>query len=444
MIEVIMFQQLSLFEERENDIAKSFYRSIEESGFNYQEIDIGDITFKAGQNESVHRWYRLTPSYSPSLVRFFIDAFKITKDDFVVDPFSGRGTTVIECQKHGIEALGIEINPLLQQVGNKSLQWNLSNTYLINTYLEEVFNSIEKYQEYSLEDVIEVFNTRIPIIHNVFRWWKVNVLKNLIICREIMKQEKYSSVYEYIWLALNKACLDCANIHRNHPTITFDDNHQREINVYFEINNNLKNIKDDLINLNQEQILFSNFNSIVVGNSTNNLQNTINRSIDFVITSPPYPNRYSYVHQTRPQLHFLELLEDVREATEIDLQAIGGTWGRATSILQKDLIIVPDEIKAYLCYYDELKNQNTLMCNYATKYFIDLWKHIRCLKQSVSSNFQGVYVVGNSRLSNVEIFTEVILGRLFQHEGFQVEKIISFRKRGGKKRLYETAVCIRN
>ncbi|MFN5891331.1 MAG: site-specific DNA-methyltransferase, partial [Dolichospermum sp.] len=111
--------------------------------------------------------------------------------------------------------------------------------------------------------------------------------------------------------------------------------------------------------------------SIVLGDSTNNLQNTINRSIDFVITSPPYPNRYSYVHQTRPQLHFLELLEDIREATEIDLQAIGGTWGRATSILQKDLIIVPDEIKPYFSYYDELKNQNILMCNYATKYFID-------------------------------------------------------------------------
>ncbi|MFM6278995.1 MAG: DNA methyltransferase, partial [Dolichospermum sp.] len=106
-----MFQQLSLFEDKNNDITKCFYKSIEESGFNYQEIDIGDITFKAGQTESVHRWYRLTPSYSPNLVRFFIDLFKITKNDFVVDPFSGRGTTIIECQKHGIKALGVEINP---------------------------------------------------------------------------------------------------------------------------------------------------------------------------------------------------------------------------------------------------------------------------------------------------------------------------------------------
>ncbi|QYX32805.1 DNA methyltransferase [Sphaerospermopsis torques-reginae] len=439
-----MFQQLSLFKDSVNNVTKSFYGNIQQSGFKYEEIDIGDITFKGGQNESVHRWYRLTPSYSPSLVRYFIELFNITKDDFVVDPFSGRGTTVIECQKHGIKALGIEINPLLQQVGNKSLIWNSDNFIIINTYLEEVCDVIKKYHNYYLEDVINIFQTRVPIIHNVFRWWKIDVLKNLIICREMMNKEKYSSVYEYIWVALNKACLDCANIHRNHPTITFDDNHQREIDVYGEISNNLKNISEDLQKLNQEQISFSQLNSIVLGNSTNNLQDIIHRPIDFVITSPPYPNRYSYVHQTRPQLHFLELLADVREATEIDLQAIGGTWGRATSILQKDLIIVPDEIKPYFCYYDELKNQNILMCNYATKYFIDIWKHMKSLKPTVSRNFQGVYVVGNSRLSDVEIFTEVILGKLFQHEGFEVDKIISFRKRGGKKRLYETAVCIRN
>ncbi|MBD2137113.1 site-specific DNA-methyltransferase [Anabaena sp. FACHB-1237] len=444
-----MFQQLSLFAEKNddhltNDLTKCFYQSIAQSGFNYEEFDIGDITFKGGQNESVHRWYRLTPSYSPNLVRFFINRFKITKNDFVLDPFSGRGTTIIECQKHGIKSLGIEINPLLQQVGSKSLLWDINHINLVNNYLEEILNLITKYQEYSLEDIIKTFNTRIPIIHNVFRWWKIDVLKNLIICREVMNQEKYDAIHEYTWLSINKACLDCANIHRNHPTITFDDHHQREIDVYAEISNNLKNIIDDLLSLNQQQISFSQFNSIIVGNSTNILEQKIDHPIDFIITSPPYPNRYSYVHQTRPQLHFLELLEDVSQATEIDLQAIGGTWGRATSVLQKNLIIVPDEIKPYLSYYHELKNQNILMCNYATKYFIDMWKHIKCLKQMISNHFQGVYVVGNSRLSNVEIFTEVILGHLFQHEGFEVEKIISFRKRGGKKRLYETGVCIKN
>jgi len=440
-----MYQQLSLFESLNiKDNEKHFQRNIRESGFDYREVDLGDITFKAGLAESIHRWYRLTPSYAPGLVRFFIKEFQISPKHFVIDPFSGRGTTSIECQKQGIQALGIEINPLLQQVGNKSLIWNTSHLHLLGDYLTEVSSLSEKYKNFSLEDVTEAFDTNIPIIHNVFRWWQKSVLKELIIHRQLMLKESYSSVKDYIWIALNKACLDCANIHRNHPTITFDDNHKREINVAHEVSKNLKIIREDLISLDGKQLSFSGLTSVNLGNSTNNLTQQINCPVDFVITSPPYPNRYSYVHQTRPQLHFMELLDNIGQATEIDLQAVGGTWGRATSVLQRELLVVPTEIKPYLTYYEELENKSILMCNYATKYFIDMWKHIKLIKEVKANQFRGAYVVGNSRLSEVDIFTESILATLFKHEGFDVEKIVAFRKRGGKKRLYETAICIKN
>jgi hypothetical protein len=438
-----MLEQVSLFAELENN-NKCFYKNIEKSGFEYEEVNIGDITFKPGQSESVHRWYRLTPSYSPNLVRFLLKEFGVSQNNFVFDPFSGRGTTTIECQKKGIPSLGIEVNPLLKEVGNKSLLWSISQLDLFDEYIRESDELLGEYNENSIEDVTEKFNTRLPIIHNVFRWWKKDALRDLIICRELIFQDKYSPIFNYLWLAVNKAALDCANIHRNHPTITFDDDHQRKIDVYFEITENLKTIKGDLLSLSADELSFSNLNSIVLGNSTCDLENQIYERVDFVITSPPYPNRYSYVHQTRPQLHFMELLEDIRQATEIDLNAVGGTWGRATSILQNSLISVPDEIMPFLSYYEELKEKSVLMCNYATKYFIDLLSHIRALKKVVNGNFRGAYVVGNSRLSDVEIFTEVVLGKIFELEGFKVEKIISFRKRGGRQRLYETAVCVRS
>ena len=366
-----MFKQLSLFPENIEGEKKQFQANIQKSGFNYEEIDIGDITFKAGQIEPIHRWYRLTPSYSPDLVKFLIQKLKITEKDYVLDPFSGRGTTSIQCQKQGIKSLGIEINPLLQQVGQKSLIWERENLNLLDDYLLEIYSIINEFKTLSLGSIINQFNTNIPIIHNVFRWWKQDVLKELIICREVMLKQKYSLVKNYLWIALTEACLNCANIHRNHPTITFDDNHNRKINVFEEISQRLEIIKTDLINLDCQIKSFSELGEIKLGNSTKNLQHQISRPINFVITSPPYPNRYSYVHQTRPQLHFMEVLDNIKQATEIDLQAIGGTWGKATSILQKQLIEVPHEILPYLSYYEELRDKSILMCNYATKYFID-------------------------------------------------------------------------
>lgn len=423
--------------------APCFRRNIEQSGFAYEEANIGDITFRPGQSEPVHRWYRLTPSYSPGLVRFLVAEFGITERAYVLDPFSGRGTTVIECQKLGIPALGIDINPLLQQVGDKSLRWETGHLGLVGEYVGEAGELLACHRADTVAATLEKFNARLPLIRNVFRWWKPEVLRDLIICRELAAGARYAPVHGYLWLAVNKAALDCANIHRNHPTITFDDDHRRDIDVHSEVRANLAEICEDLRGLTGEQAARSRLNAVILGNSTRGLGDPCGRRPDYVITSPPYPNRYSYVHQTRPQLHFMELLEDTAQATEIDLDAVGGTWGRATSVLQKGLIEVPAEVRPHLSYYDELKATNVLMCNYATKYFIDLWRHVRSLRRHVSAGFRGAYVVGNSRLSGLEIFTEVILGKLFEREGFEVERIIAFRKRGGRQRLYETAVCVR-
>lgn len=438
-----MYQQASLFPDESGTDNKCYFENIRSTGMVLQTVDIGDITFKAGLSEPIHRWYRLTPSFSPNLVRYFLKEFNTTKEDTIFDPFSGRGTTVIECQKHGIKAIGCEINPTLQKSGELSLKWNTNKQKLFSEFIKDLSSELDKFKNKTIEHVTEHFNTRIPIIHNVLRWWKPEVLKDMIIARELTNNETYKDIHEYLWLSINKAAIDCANIHRNHPTITFDDNHSRIINVYDEIRKNLKNIKEDLETLTPKELSYSCLNNIYLGNSTNKLTQIVKDKITVVITSPPYPNRFSYVHQTRPQLHFMELLNDITEATTIDMNAIGGTWGRATSILQKELILIPDDLVDVLDYYEDLKNKSTLMCNYATKYFLDLRTHIQQLKEIISEDFKGAYVVGNSRLSGVEIFTETILAKICQLEGFKVDKIISFRKRGGRKKLYESAVCIR-
>lgn len=60
-----------------------------------------------------------------------------------------------------------------------------------------------------------------------------------------------------------------------------------------------------------------------------------------------------------------------------------------------------------------------------------------------SSSLAGRGLVGNSRLSGVDIFTDILLGKIFEKNGFAVEQILVLRKRGGKKKLYETAICVK-
>ena len=51
--------------------------------------------------------------------------------DYILDPFSGAGTTGIECTLEGFNSLGFEINPLLHFVGNVSITWNLDDKALL-------------------------------------------------------------------------------------------------------------------------------------------------------------------------------------------------------------------------------------------------------------------------------------------------------------------------
>jgi DNA methylase len=422
-------------------VDSEFDRNLERNRFRMAEVDIGDVTFLAGQAESVHRWYRLTPSYSPGLVRFFIREFGIRNDSLVLDPFSGRGTTVIECQKQGIRAVGFEINPLLQRVGSYSLTWGKHPKSLFDQFLASALSMIKKRRESSVEEVSRDLATPIPDIHDVFRWWKPEVLRDLIIAKACAREKRFQPLERVLWLAITETSLACANIHRNHPTITFDDGHDRVIDVHAELRRELLEIAEDVSALTPEQISWSDRSEVRLEDSCS--PSSPLAVVTHVITSPPYPNRYSYVHQTRPQLHFMDILETRRCATDIDLKTVGGTWGAATSMLTKSLIVPPEAVRPALSYWDALSRESVLMCNYATKYFLDLERHLRSLRPMLVPGARCAYVVGNSRLSGVEIYTETILARLFQLTGFEVEKIILFRKRGGRKRLYETAVVAR-
>lgn len=92
----------------------------------YEPIPVGRSTFKDGLSESVHSWFRLTPSFGPDLVRTIIREMGIKPGAHLHDPFSGAGTTAIEASLEGFRASCLEINPFLHFVGKTCLHWDIA------------------------------------------------------------------------------------------------------------------------------------------------------------------------------------------------------------------------------------------------------------------------------------------------------------------------------
>ena len=84
-----------------------------------------------------HPWHRMCSylgSFPPALARSFIEMLS-EKGDIILDPFSGRGTTLLECRASGRIALASDLNPIAVA---------LSRAKSVNVELDELKSRIRQ------------------------------------------------------------------------------------------------------------------------------------------------------------------------------------------------------------------------------------------------------------------------------------------------------------
>src|SRR5947209_19727693 len=75
------------------------------------------------EDRPAHDWYRFVLSFPPHLVRQYLQRFNIRKDQLVLDPFWGTGTTLVECKKVGIPSVGVEATPMGEFASSVKVDW---------------------------------------------------------------------------------------------------------------------------------------------------------------------------------------------------------------------------------------------------------------------------------------------------------------------------------
>lgn len=75
-------------------------------------------------DRAAHDWYRFVLSFPPHLVREYLERFDVDKNDCVLDPFCGTGTTIVECKKRGIPSVGVEAHPMSYLASRTKVDWS--------------------------------------------------------------------------------------------------------------------------------------------------------------------------------------------------------------------------------------------------------------------------------------------------------------------------------
>lgn len=392
-----------------------------------------EYTFKHNLKTGRHGWLRLTPAYSVVIVEELIAGAK--QPLRVLDPFSGTATTALCAAYHGHEGVTTDINPFLVWFGRAKTAYYPAET--ICTARDAVSQVTALVEEKGVEPVPP------PPIHNIERWWSAPALEFLCAVRAAIDAvtEPGSQERDLLLVAFCRTLITLSNAAFNHQSMSFKGEGEISLDLEFDMGSLfarearfvLEGAKENPRG-NARVILWD-------ARDVGNVASVVGGQFDRVITSPPYANRMSYIRELRPYMYWLGFLTSGRDAGELDWQAIGGTWGAATSRLSdwKPSKHTPsgrlDNVLQQIAS-DENKN-GRLLANYVARYFEDMTAHFEGLLNVLAPGAELHYIVGNSAFYGVVLPVQEVYADILRSLGFRDVACRPIRKRNSKKELVE-------
>lgn len=391
-----------------------------------------DLTFKHNLKLGRHGWLRLTPAYSVKVVQEILKANSSVKN--VLDPFSGTGTTGLVCNENGLKCDLLDINPFLVWF---AIAKNANFTSAQIRETQSIAEKIAAKLKFEIEG-----DYWLPPIKNIDRWWARD--KQLLLAQirsEIFARlPEQNPVRDLLLIAFCRIVIEWSNAAFNHqsmsfkanslPLLQFDERAEMLLSFLFAVQNITGSATERLGG--EVKVAQADSRNVVAPE---------NEFYDCVITSPPYPNRMSYIRELRPYMYWLGFLNEAREAGELDWQAIGGTWGIATSRTEKwqpnGLIIEHDNFYEII---NEIAATSRVLSNYVHKYFVDICSHLESVFQATAANAKIFYIVGNSKFYDTVVPVEQIYQSILRQVGFINVETSVLRKRNSKKELWEMCV----
>ncbi|MDR1078642.1 MAG: site-specific DNA-methyltransferase [Propionibacteriaceae bacterium] len=393
------------------------------------------MTFRANTGVGRHGWLRLTPAYGVRLVRDRIA--ELDPGAVVADPFSGTGTTPLAAAELGYRGQALDINPFLVWLGNaKSARYGEDSLRTAAREADRIAGIVSNDR-----DAGSLWE---PPLFKIEKWWSPTTLNALKVLRAEL-DSLTGQVRDLLDVAFCRTLISCSNAAFNHQSMSFKD--EADMPRLFEL--------DEAVTL---ASAFGDDARFVIASAGLDLSGSARVALgdarlspsplakaDLILTSPPYVNRMSYIRELRHYMYWLRFLGSGADAGDLDWQAIGGTWGTATSKLNKwepadatpvdgELAPVADAIRR-----DGGRN-GSLLATYVTKYHHDMWAHFQSITQQLNSGGRVSYIVGNSTFYGHEVPAQRWYAAMLGELGYERVRVDVIRKRNSNKALFEYEV----
>ncbi len=280
------------------------------------------VSFQANK-EAQYSWFKYREGFSEKLVTYLLESLK-PQAGVLLDPFSGVASSLFAASGKGWETIGIELLP----VGIFATQARIAAQ---NIDVETLNTEIQKIRQINFADYYDdkcAFN-HLAITCNAFSQSQERELVGYIsYCHNYIKNDDMRNILLYAAFCILE---EISYTRKDGQYLRWDSRSGRSrakkefnkgkiLNFQDAIFKKLTHFSSDLSPNNIIQLdLFSNNSNtenkklkinLYQGSCLETIPNLRDESIDCVITSPPYVNRYDYTRTYALELAFLGCSED--------------------------------------------------------------------------------------------------------------------------------------
>jgi len=284
------------------------------------------VSHQLSKNDCLHRWLKYREGFSAELVMRLFDEFKLKKGDTVLDPFLGSGTTALVAKLQGLNAIGYDILPmtaiavnakqavfdyktqelsdLISELERITMPANYSNrTPSLNitegAYSDETQREIAFYTEWNAASAYS------------------SMAKNLVTLCLLNSLEKVSFTAkdgQYLRWDFRSSKLQQSAIKRKEngrPPLVARLDKGNLPSLKNVLLNELKSVAHDITLIQNTSKPSADASiKVISGSALFELQELASETVNAVVTSPPYCNRYDYTRTYALELAYLNTSED--------------------------------------------------------------------------------------------------------------------------------------
>lgn len=399
------------------------------------------VSFQANKSRHTYRWYKFKEAFSASLIESLLINYGIISGK-VLDPFAGSGTALFAANEAGIDADGIELLPIGQQIilarmclerefpakdfatlkrWIKERPWHQAETKATLIKLRITYGAYPQETLESIERYMGAWQRENEHVQSVLRFALLCVLDSISFTRkdgQYLRWDYRSGRRQGI------KPFDKGEI------LTFD----RAICAKIEEICHDTQMGKDSGDLFPTKTLQGNIN-LFKGSCLYIMPTLPDNSYNAVVTSPPYCNRYDYTRTYALELALLGvgeqeisglrqgMLSCTVENRAKDLLQINPNWNKAIAEADKQELL-----QAILSYLEDEKVRGRLNNNGIPRMVRGYFYEMACVMAECARVMKPdayMFMVNdNVRYAGTSISVDMILSNIAEKLGFYVENIL--------------------